>query len=193
VAVALVGDAYALARGAATRTDRGEDGSAGTHAGAPRVDEHNQTMSEDRDFGSHVPMPSPVSVRDDAAGGAAAAERVLIVDDNHDAAESLAMLVELLGNEATVAYDGASALSLLDEFRPSLILLDLTMPGMSGFEVARAVRARAAHAGIRLVALSGRSADETHAETRAAGFDGQVVKPVDLPTLTALLAGSAPT
>ena len=156
------------------------------------MDEHDQTMSEDGDFGSHAPMPSPVSVRDDAAG-AAAAERVLIVDDNHDAAESLAMLVELLGNEAQVAYDGASALSLLDEFRPSLILLDLTMPGMSGFEVARAVRARAAHAGIRLVALSGRSADETHAETRAAGFDGQVVKPVDLPTLTALLAGSAPT
>ena len=158
------------------------------------MDEHNQTISEDRDFGSHVPMPPPVSVRDDAAGTAApAAERVLIVDDNHDAAESLAMLVELLGKEAAVAYDGASALSLLDEYRPRLILLDLTMPGMSGFEVARAVRARAAHAGIRLVALSGRSADETQAETRAAGFDGQVVKPVDLPTLTALLAGSAPT
>jgi CheY-like chemotaxis protein len=158
------------------------------------VDEHNQTMSEDRDVGSQVPMPSAVSVRDDAAGSrGAAAERVLIVDDNHDAAESLAMLVELIGNEAAVAYDGASALSMLDEFRPSLILLDLTMPGMSGFEVARAVRARAAHAGIRLVALSGRSADEVQAETRAAGFDGQVVKPVDLPTLTALLAGSAPT
>jgi len=158
------------------------------------VDDHNQTMSEDRDFGSHVPMAPPVSVRDQRAGAAAASgERVLIVDDNHDAAESLAMLVELIGNEAQVAYDGASALALLDEFRPGLVLLDLTMPGMSGFEVARAVRASAAHAGIRLVALSGRSADETRAETRAAGFDAQVVKPVDLPTLTALLAGSAPT
>jgi DNA-binding response OmpR family regulator len=158
------------------------------------VDEHNQTMSEDRDFGGQVSMPPPVSVRDESADAAAApAGRVLIVDDNHDAAESLAMLVELIGNEAQVAYDGASALALLDEFRPSLILLDLTMPGMSGFDVARAVRARAAHAGIRLVALSGRSADETQAATRAAGFDGQVVKPVDLPTLTALLAGSAPT
>ena len=158
------------------------------------MDEHNQTMSEDRDVGGHVSMPPPLSVRDESAGSAAAsAERVLVVDDNHDAAESLAMLVELIGNEAQVAYDGASALALLDEFRPGLILLDLTMPGMSGFEVARAVRASAAHAGIRLVALSGRSADETRAETRAAGFDAQVVKPVDLPTLTALLAGSAPT
>lgn len=158
------------------------------------MDDHNQTMSEDRDFGGHGPTPSPLSVREDAADAAgAAAQRVLIVDDNRDAAESLAMLVELLGNEAAVAYDGASALSMLDEYRPSLVLLDLTMPGMSGFEVARAVRARAAHAGVRLFALSGRSADETQAETRAAGFDGQVVKPVDLPTLTALLAGSAPT
>jgi len=157
------------------------------------VDEHNQTMSEDRNFGAQLPLAPPTSARDDTVGTVGATERVLIVDDNRDAAESLAMLVELIGNEAAVAYDGASALSMLDEFRPSLILLDLTMPGMSGFEVARAVRARAAHAGIRLVALSGRSADETQAETRAAGFDGQVVKPVDLPTLTALLAGSAPT
>jgi CheY-like chemotaxis protein len=158
------------------------------------VDEHNQTMAEDRNFGAHVPMAPPASAREEPAGLATpSAERVLIVDDNRDAAESLAMLVEIIGHEAQVAYDGASALALLDEFRPSLILLDLTMPGMSGFEVARAVRARASHAGIRLVALSGRSADEIHDETRAAGFDGQVVKPVDLPTLAALLAGSAPT
>jgi len=158
------------------------------------VDEHNQTMSEDRNFGAHVPMAPPTSARDDPVGSPApSSERVLIVDDNRDAAESLAMLVELIGNEAQVAYDGASALALLDDFRPSLILLDLTMPGLSGFDVARAVRARAAHAGIRLVALSGRSVDEIREQTRAAGFDGQVVKPVDLPTLTALLAGSSPT
>jgi len=158
------------------------------------VDEHNQTMSEDRNFGAHVPMAPPTSARDEPVGSPApSSERVLIVDDNRDAAESLAMLVELIGNEAQVAYDGASALALLDDFRPSLILLDLTMPGLSGFDVARAVRARAAHAGIRLVALSGRSVDEIREQTRAAGFDGQVVKPVDLPTLTALLAGSSPT
>ena len=158
------------------------------------MDEHNQTMSEDRNFGAHVPMAPPTSARDEPVGSPApSSERVLIVDDNRDAAESLAMLVELIGNEAQVAYDGASALALLDDFRPSLILLDLTMPGLSGFDVARAVRARAAHAGIRLVALSGRSVDEIREQTRAAGFDGQVVKPVDLPTLTALLAGSSPT
>jgi CheY-like chemotaxis protein len=159
-----------------------------------RVHEHNTSMAEDRDLLTHARRPDPPSVDADAFGlGARPNDRVLIVDDNHDAAESLAMLVELLGNEAHVAYDGASAVAMIDEFRPAIVLLDLTMPGMSGFEVARAVRARADHAGIRLVALSGRSEDETRRETRAAGFDEHVVKPVDLPTLTALLAGSAPT
>jgi len=151
-------------------------------------------MAEDRDFGARELPGDPAAVHAAAlAGDSTPGDRVLIVDDNHDAAESLAMLVDLLGSESQVAYDGQSAIALIDEFRPAIVLLDLTMPGMSGFEVARALRARADRAGMRVIALSGRSEDETRGETQDAGFDGYVVKPVDLPTLTALLAGSAPT
>jgi len=158
-----------------------------------RVDDHNTSMAEDREFEARAPLVDTSVHAEHAMADAAPADRVLIVDDNHDAAESLAMLVELLGNEAQVAYDGASAVALVDEFRPAIVLLDLTMPGMSGFDVARALRGRGDRAGMRVIALSGRSEDETRNQMRDAGFDGHVVKPVDLPTLTALLAGSAPT
>ena len=157
------------------------------------MDEHNTSMAEDRDFGTRAPLADPTSLQGSLGGDAPAGARVLIVDDNRDAAESLAMLVELLGNEAQVAYDGAAAIAMVDEFRPAIVLLDLTMPGMSGFEVARALRARGEQGGMRLVALSGRSEDDTRRQTRDAGFDDHVVMPVDLPTLTALLSGSAPT
>lgn len=138
--------------------------------------------------------PSGASARSDVAAhpSAAAEQRVLIVDDNHDAAESLAMLVELLGNPAQVAFDGPAALSAVTQFRPLIVLLDLSMPGMDGFAVARALRAQSGGAALRLVALSGRGDDDDRRQSRAAGFDSHLVKPVDLPTLQAVLSGHHP-
>jgi CheY-like chemotaxis protein len=116
----------------------------------------------------------------------------LIVDDNHDAAESLAMLVELLGHAANVAFDGPAALDAVKEFRPAIVLLDLSMPGMDGFTVARTLRRQNGGQDLRLVALSGRGDDDFRLEGRAAGFDTHLVKPVDLATLQAVLDGAGP-
>jgi two-component system CheB/CheR fusion protein len=124
-----------------------------------------------------------------AATGASPAQRVLIVDDNHDAAESLAMLVELLGSTAHVAFDGESALAEAARFKPTVALLDLTMPGMDGFELARRLHAADAAGTLRLVALSGRSEDAYRHRSQTAGFETHLTKPVDLPTLQAVLAG----
>jgi len=118
------------------------------------------------------------------------AQRVLIVDDNRDAAESLAMLIEVLGCEAEVCFDGMAALAAVDRFRPDLVLLDLTMPGMSGFEVARALRAQGART--RVLALSGRGDDECRQQADDAGFDGHLLKPVDVATLQATLRATPP-
>ena len=120
------------------------------------------------------------------------AQRVLIVDDNRDAAESLAMLVELLGSTAHVAFDGASALADAADFKPTVALLDLTMPVMDGFELARRLRRHEAMGGLRLIALSGRSEDAYRHRSQDAGFDAHLTKPVDLPTLQAVLAGRMP-
>lgn len=135
---------------------------------------------------TEAPRPAP-------AGTPSGARRVLIIDDNRDAAESLAMLVEVLGGEAHVCFDGASALAAFDDHAPHLVLLDLTMPGMSGFEVVRRLRERGAHDRARLVALSGRAEDEYRRKSLEAGFDAHLVKPVDVATLQSTLDGAATT
>ena len=116
------------------------------------------------------------------------AHRVLVVDDNHDAADSLGLVLSMLGPQVRVEHDGAAALDAIDEWHPTVMLLDLGMPGMDGFEVARRVRADKRHRGIRLVALTGWGQDEDRQCTREAGFDHHVVKPVDPDALSALLA-----
>jgi CheY-like chemotaxis protein len=115
------------------------------------------------------------------------AHRVLVVDDNHDAAQSLAMLVELLGSCAQVAFDGEAGLVAAAAFHPTIALLDLSMPGMNGFELARRLRAQPGTKSLRLIALSGRSEDTYRRQSEAAGFDAHIVKPVDLRTLEKLL------
>jgi PAS domain S-box-containing protein len=115
-------------------------------------------------------------------------QRILVVDDNKDAAMTLGMLLKMLGQEICTAHDGAGALAAIESHRPSLVLLDLGMPGMSGFEVAQRVRAVPQFAHVALVALTGWGQEEDRQRTRAAGFDDHLVKPVDLAALSALLA-----
>lgn len=114
-------------------------------------------------------------------------KRLLVVDDNRDAADSLALLLNMLGAEVQVAYSGVDALFALESYRPAIVLLDLGMPAMDGYEVAR--RLRKAHGpDLMLVALTGWGQEEDRRRSREAGFDQHLVKPPDLGALQALLA-----
>jgi CheY-like chemotaxis protein len=113
--------------------------------------------------------------------------RVLVIEDNRDAAESLRLILEMAGHDVAVAYSGEEGLSRADEMVPEVVLCDLGLPaGMSGLDVARELRAR--HTGaIALVALTGHSGADVLREVREAGFDKHVVKPIDLAALSKLV------
>lgn len=112
--------------------------------------------------------------------------RVLVVDDNVDAAESLCALLGMLGHETAVAFDGPSGLALAQRFRPHAAVLDLGMPGLNGLDLARRLRA-GPDAPRLLVAVSGYGQPEDRLRTRDAGFDHHLIKPVELAVLQALL------
>lgn len=114
--------------------------------------------------------------------------RVLVVDDGVGAAKMLQLLVSRLGPHVVeIAHDGPSALETAERFEPDLVLLDIGLPVMDGYEVARQLRGNAAHRGATLVALTGYSGDEDRDRSAAAGFHVHVVKPIDLETLKQLL------
>lgn len=132
-------------------------------------------------------VAAPVVVVEPAAKGAAPPRRVLVVEDHVDAAEMLRELLELSGHEVTVAINGHEALEALGRQRFDVVLCDLGIPDMSGYEVARAVRADAALRGTSLVALTGYGQPEDRRRTAEAGFDEHLTKPVDLEALHAVL------
>jgi len=105
--------------------------------------------------------------------------RVLVVDDNRDAADSLGLLLELNGAAVRVAYGGADALREAETFRPHVGLFDIHMPGMSGLELARAMRERADGGPLLLIAVTGVSDEDAVERTAAAGFDRHLTKPAD--------------
>jgi CheY-like chemotaxis protein len=116
------------------------------------------------------------------------ARRILIVDDNRDAAETLSTLLTALGASVSIAYNGREALDALDVVEPDAVLLDIGMPGMDGYEVARQIRLTAEHADVLLIALTGWGQHEDQARATRAGFDHHLVKPPDLDRLRLLLA-----
>ena len=118
---------------------------------------------------------------------AEAALRILVVDDNQDSAISMTLLLELQGHEVHVAHGGATAIQLAADKRPDVILLDIGMPGMNGYEVARHLRAQPEFADTLLVAITGYGRAADMKQTRAAGFDHHLVKPVDYEKLQAVL------
>jgi signal transduction histidine kinase/ActR/RegA family two-component response regulator len=115
--------------------------------------------------------------------------RVLLVEDNADVAESFQMLLEVAGHDVRVAGSGLEALRLLDDFAPDVAFIDLGLPGMSGFDVARRFRADPRTKTTMLVALTGYGRAEDREEARRAGFDRHLVKPVDVAAVTAILDG----
>lgn len=119
--------------------------------------------------------------------------RVLLIDDNTDAAESLAQLLSLSGHDAQTAVDGPTGLRAAVEFKPEVIFCDLGLPGMSGYEVAKALRALPEGRAVVLVALTGYGQPSDREKTAQAGFDAHLVKPVDPAVIESFLDDYAET
>ncbi len=115
--------------------------------------------------------------------------RVLVVDDNHDAADSLALVVTMLGHQSSTAYDGPTALQLARTSLPHIVLLDLALPKMDGYAVARRLREEVGLLNTLIVAVTGFGREEDHRRCHDAGFDHLLLKPFDLGELETLLAG----
>ena len=113
--------------------------------------------------------------------------RILIVDDHEDSAEMLSMLLTGKGHATRLALDGTAALAVAATFKPHVGLLDLSLPGMSGYELAQRLRAVPGLAHIRLVAVTGHGSDAHRAKARAAGFTEHLLKPVELQAIDAVL------
>jgi CheY-like chemotaxis protein len=113
--------------------------------------------------------------------------RILVVDDHVDAAESLGLLLRQLGHDVQIVHDGHAALEAARINRPQLVLLDLGMPGVDGYNVVERLRKDGRLAGVRFIAVTGSSHDEARARSRAAGFEEHLVKPVDLEMLRRVL------
>ena len=118
--------------------------------------------------------------------------KVLVVDDNHDAATSLSMLVSLLGHDVRTGFDGVEALDMANEFHPDLVLLDLGMPRMDGYEACRRLRAQPWCAQTVVVAVTGWGRDDDRQRTRMAGFDRHLIKPVAPDVITGILKEMGP-
>jgi CheY-like chemotaxis protein len=113
--------------------------------------------------------------------------RILIVDDHEDSAEMLSMLLTGKGHATRIALDGTAALAVATTFQPHIGLLDLSLPGMSGYELAERLRVLPGLAQIRLVAVTGHGSDAHRAKARASGFDEHLLKPVDLQVVDRVL------
>jgi PAS domain S-box-containing protein len=119
--------------------------------------------------------------------------RVLVVDDNVDAALSLALLLRAWGHEVQAAHDGPATLELLPAFRPHAVLLDIGLPGLSGFEVARLIRQQPEFSAVRLVAMTGYGQEADRKHSQEAGFDDHLVKPADFQVVKRILANVSET
>lgn len=138
-------------------------------------------------------MDMSVESLEPAAAGPAAdvpTRRVLVVEDNPDGLETLLALLEMLGHEVAGAPDGGAAVRVANEFQPEVVLLDLGLPVMDGFEVARSLRQDPRLSHVFIAALTGWGAEGDRRRTAEAGFDAHLTKPVELPALEAVLARS---
>ncbi len=134
------------------------------------------------------PGPPAAMPATEGPGGATPPARVLVVDDNVDGAESLALMLGLQGHVVRTAHDGAAALELAAAWCPEVVLLDIGLPGMSGYEVARRLRAQRPAPGLMLVAVTGWGTEEDQRRSAEAGFDHHLTKPVEVAALEAVLA-----
>ena len=133
------------------------------------------------------PAEEPALAADGATEAEAAVLRVLVVDDNQDAADSLSVLLQLMGHEVRTAYDGLEAVAAAGAFAPDLVLLDIGLPKLNGYEAARRIREQPGGRGMTLVAVTGWGQDEDQRRSREAGFNLHITKPLDPAVLERLL------
>ena len=156
----------------------------------------SEGLGQGSEFIVRLPLGSRSAARTGRGAGQSdsifASHRILVVDDSVDAAQSLAVLLQDLGADVRTANDGPTALDELEAYRPSVMLLDIGMPGMDGLEVARRARQRPDGRDLTVIALSGWGQDEDRRRSREAGIDYHLVKPVDLVELSHLLTALAP-
>jgi PAS domain S-box-containing protein len=162
------------------------------HGGS--VEAHSGGLGRGSEFIVRLPMVDAPGTRESGApargpleGAAGVPKRILIVDDNADSADSLARLLALMGHETAIEYDGSSAVERARAFAPDVVLVDLNMPEVDGFEVCRRLRAETPVRPPRIIAITGWGRAEDRARTGAVGFDAHFVKPLDLGALTRLL------
>jgi signal transduction histidine kinase/ActR/RegA family two-component response regulator len=163
-----------------------------------RVEARSAGLGKGSEFIIHLPaFADQRAKRDDAARDHATAERrkhdvvrlrILVVDDHHDAGDSLATLLRLLGHEVRVAYDGPAGLAVAHAFHPDVALLDIGMPGMDGIELGQRLRRDVGLDRMLMIALTGFGRDEDRRRSSEAGFDAHLVKPADIAALNALIA-----
>ena len=159
------------------------------HGGTVEV--HSDGAGRGSEFVLRLPIAAAGTQAEDEADGhacAGAARRILIVDDNRDSADSLALLLVHAGHETHTAHDGYSGLQAAEALRPDVILLDIGMPQLNGYEVARRIRQAPWGGDVTLVALTGWGQAEDRAKSREAGFDEHFVKPVEHRVLANFLA-----
>jgi signal transduction histidine kinase/CheY-like chemotaxis protein len=163
------------------------------------VDAHSAGLNQGCTFTVRLPAWQPlmpVTPRSARTAGLAettpeaARRRILVADDNRDAATSLALLLEMEGHDVRRAYDGIEAVAIADEFRPDVVLLDIGMPRLDGYGAARELRGREWAKDVLLLALTGWGQNEDKRLAREAGFDRHLTKPVDPNTLRELVAGA---
>ncbi len=157
-----------------------------------RVTAHSAGPGQGSEFTVRLPVaPDTTGVAatsSEEEKAAAARRRILVVDDNRDAADSLAVLLRLLGNEVHTAYDGLEAVGASAAFVPDLVLLDIGLPKLNGYDAARRIREQYAGRGMVLVALTGWGQEEDRRRSKEAGFDHYMTKPVEIASLQQLLA-----
>jgi CheY-like chemotaxis protein len=162
------------------------------HGGA--VEARSEGLNRGSEFTLRIPLAGTVNAIAASAEAKPKSDaqqvmprRVMVVDDNVDAAAMLDMLLRSLGHETRVAHEGTAALRVAEEFRPDIVLLDIGMPGIDGYEVARRLRTLAKARPMRIVAVTGWGQEGDRERSREAGFDLHLVKPVDANELSRAL------
>src|SRR5205823_2257276 len=151
------------------------------HGGKVAV--HSAGPGKGSEFVLRMPVLREAPAREEARSGQAAtvtrSRRVLVVDDNVDAAESLAILLRLWGHDVRITHTGPQALERAEEYQPEIALLDIGLPGLSGYEVARRLRQQPQFAATVLIAVTGYGQESDRRQSADAGFDHHLTKPVN--------------
>ena len=161
------------------------------------IEAHSEGPGRGSEFVVRLPVlkewcqPSNISASDQGVT-VGLRQRILVVDDNHDSAMSLGMMLKLMNNEIQTAHDGLAAVKAAEEFRPDLILLDIGLPKLNGYDACRRIREQPWSKGMVIAALTGWGQDEDRRRSQEAGFDYHLVKPVDMAEINRLLAEAKP-